>query len=146
MLLFCCCATYPHALQVKSDVRMIVSKMYAAEYSLRFPRVEEVRMDKDAFCVNTDQELREQVLAKQGSLADFKAQVTEGAGDGELPPGMRRGRKGVRKGGRKGQEGAPRGGVVTHLMPADVSGEQTGLAGALLLMAKGHVGVCGAVL
>jgi hypothetical protein len=120
---------------------MIVSKVYAADYSLRFPRVEAVRLDKDASCVNTDQELREQVLANQGTITAMKARMTAegmlGAAEG-APPGLRRGRKGA---GKKGQAGAQRGGVPLHLRPVDVSGEHTGLA-VVLCQGMGVLLVC----
>ena len=43
--------------QVLADVRLITSKVFAAQYSLRFPRIKRVRWDKSAADVQTQEDL-----------------------------------------------------------------------------------------
>lgn len=45
------------ALQIKGDVRLISSKVFAARYSMRFPTVVRMRWDKPAAEVQTHEEL-----------------------------------------------------------------------------------------
>ncbi|PRW33324.1 DNA ligase 4 [Chlorella sorokiniana] len=58
-------------LEVQADLRLIKSRIYAAEYSLRFPRMERIRepWDKDALGTSTERELRDFVAERKGHLA-----------------------------------------------------------------------------
>lgn len=53
--------TMRHAAQVHADVRLIKSLLYASELSLRFPRVAEVRNDKNYLDIQTIGEIRDMV-------------------------------------------------------------------------------------
>lgn len=44
-------------LQLQADVRTIISRTFATQHSLRFPRVTRIRWDKSPLDVQTDDEL-----------------------------------------------------------------------------------------
>ena len=101
-----------------------MSKVYAAKYSLRFPRITAIRWDMSYVDANTEQQLNTTVEENKGMIATFKA----GRAPGEaitLPEGIMwkkkggRGKKGVvvRKTVAKGKAG-----VVPHMLPPDLSG------------------------
>ena len=60
-------------LQIKADIRTIVSRAFATKYSLRFPRIDRVRWDKNPADVMTEQELEELVEKNKGSLTGDKS-------------------------------------------------------------------------
>ena len=51
------CAKPLGVVQILADVRLITSKVFAAQYSLRFPRIKRVRWDKSAADVQTQEDL-----------------------------------------------------------------------------------------
>ncbi len=53
--------------QVHGDVRMIKSVLYASELSLRFPRVNAVREDKNFTHINTCIDLQDMVVKKESA-------------------------------------------------------------------------------
>ncbi len=55
-------------MQVNADVRTIVSKTFASDYSLRFPRVTRMRLDKGAADATSTAELRDLVASNKGML------------------------------------------------------------------------------
>jgi len=57
------------AAQVKGDVRLIKSKQFATDFSLRFPRVARIRKDKKPQDTMTQQELLEEVDRRRASGA-----------------------------------------------------------------------------
>ena len=71
-------------LQVTADVRTTQSSTFAAHQSLRFPRIQEIRWDKDAADVQTQQELdaltdeqRTGEAGKPPSLVPSRTRISE---------------------------------------------------------------------
>lgn len=54
-----------------ADIRAIVSKVFAASHSLRFPRVDRVRWDKSPADAMKESELDDLVKSNKGSLERF---------------------------------------------------------------------------
>ena len=102
-------------LEVIADVRLIQSKEFAAQRSLRFPRVKGIRADKNWTCVMTDKELANLVEENRGRLASGAA----------VEHGGERGRGTKRKAGAAGSGQAARSRrpvVPARLRPVDTSG------------------------
>jgi DNA ligase 4 len=118
-------------LSVFADLRLVQSEIYAMKYTMRFPRLQMVRWDKDAATANTVQDIEHIVQQKKGMLE-------EEGGDG-TGRGIGQGGKRTRAaGGAGGRAKRPKvGAVARHLQPTDVAGvekESAALAGSMVLV------------
>eukprot|EP00879_Flechtneria_rotunda_P020198 GHRR01021239.1.p1 GENE.GHRR01021239.1~~GHRR01021239.1.p1 ORF type:complete len:808 (+),score=213.95 GHRR01021239.1:1223-3646(+) len=86
--------------EVKSDIRTIASKVYAANYSLRFPRITKICWDRSALDVTSCAQLQREVLDSKGRLTE----VRKGMELGVPLPGARR--KGGKYGSKPGSKGS----------------------------------------
>ena len=100
-------------LTVKADLRLVRTATFAAEYSLRFPRVTGVRWDKPWHECLSDAELERRVR-EDGGIAVAKGE--EGAREGDDSVSGKRRR--VEKKAEKRDDGSSR--LPAHLAPSDV--------------------------
>ncbi|KAF8065480.1 LIG4 [Scenedesmus sp. PABB004] len=64
--------------EVRADARTIVSRQYAADICLRFPRISKIKWDRNALSVTSYAELEQQVQENKGRLAEAKRDLELG--------------------------------------------------------------------
>ncbi|KAF6263533.1 hypothetical protein COO60DRAFT_414207 [Scenedesmus sp. NREL 46B-D3] len=118
--------------EVRSDIRTIVSKVFATPYSLRFPRITKICWDRSAADISSCAEVERVVLENKGRLAERQAGV---GSKGSKPGQAGRQAAAARAAAKRRQQ---RSGVVGAARLPDVSGVQR-RSGAPLAGREVHV-------